>query len=587
MHGGVTHRAGGHPGFGLLAARARSPRGGAPPEAGDTRPGVWDHSPLRLVGLVALAAFVTEIAIMVFLYTAFPSIPHWAQAGLDAALLVLLLSPALYALVVRPMRLQIVERRDAETEARASEGRYRRFLEEAADGIIHFDDRGRLRDVNAEACRMLGYVCEELLGLGVEDLLGLDVPGVPPPLLDELQAGRTVVERRGVRRKDGRWIVAEARLKQVGPGVNQVIFRDVTERDRLQQSILRSRDLYVQMFDAIPNPVWRADASGRCDYFNRAWLGFTGRTKEEEQGDGWTRGVHPEDLSRCLETRGEAFAARLPFEHQFRLRHHSGEYRWVLDVGRPFEDLEGAFSGFVGACFVVTGQRAPGGNDRGNADRFRSLSAYLERVREEERARISREIHDDLGQSLTALRIELSLLAQAPVGAGDLGARLQPLRDLTDRTIRSVQRIAAELRPGILDDLGLAAAVEWQSGEFAKRTGIACRCRVPEDEPPIAPHAKTALYRILQEALTNVARHAGARRVEVALTVEGDAAVLRVADDGRGITDEELKSRASMGLLGMRERAALLGGRVALRAPQEGGTVVEARIPLRPQEEGA
>ncbi|MEW6489627.1 MAG: PAS domain-containing sensor histidine kinase [Thermodesulfobacteriota bacterium] len=539
------------------------------------------------MGLVALAAFATELAIMVFLYTVFPSIPHWAEAGLDAALLVVLLSPALYTLVVRPMRLQIEERRDAEAVARASEQRYRRFLEEAADGIIHFDDRGRLRDVNGEACRMLGYGCEEMLGLGVEDLLVLEVPGVPSPLLAELQQGRIVVERREVRRKDGAWIVVEARLKRVGPGVYQVIFRDVTERDRLQQSILRSRDLYVQMFDAIPNPVWRADAAGSCDYFNRAWLGFTGRTMEEERGDGWTRGIHPEDLPRCLEIRHEAFAARLPFEHQFRLRHHSGEYRWVVDVGRPFEDLDGAFSGFVGACFDVTGQRGRGGTDRRSADRFRSLSAYLEKVREEERGRISREIHDDLGQSLTALRIELSLLAENPGAAERLGERVRPLRDLTDRTIRTVQRIAAELRPGILDDLGLAAAVEWQAGEFAKRTGIPCRCRVPEEEPAIAPHAGTAVFRIFQEALTNVARHAGARSVEVALGVEGELARLRVADDGAGITEEQVKSRTSMGLLGMRERAALLGGRVTVSAGAMGGTVVEARIPLRPQEERA
>lgn len=594
MQGGVTGKEDGNPGSDSFAAPVRSGTGGsgkahrgAGPGGRGTKSGVWEPSPLRLVGLVAMSAFATELAIMVFLYTVFPSIPHWAEALLDASLLVVLLSPALYALVVRPMRLQIEERRDAETEARASEQRHRRFLEEAADGIVHFDDAGRLRDANAEACRMLGYGREELLGLGVEDLLVLEVPGVPSPLLAELQTGRTVVERRELRRKDGAWIVVEARLKRVDPGVYQVIFRDITERDRLQQSILRSRDLYVQMFDAIPNPVWRADAAGSCDYFNRAWLGFTGRTMEEERGDGWTRGVHPEDLPRCLETRQEAFAARLPFEHQFRLRHHSGEYRWVVDVGRPFEDLEGAFSGLVGACFDVTGQSARGGTDRRSVDRFRSLSAYLEKVREEERGRISREIHDDLGQSLTALRIELSLLAENPGAPERLGERLRPLRDLTDRTIRTVQRIAAELRPGILDDLGLAAAVEWQAGEFAKRTGIPCRCRVPEEEPDIAPHAGTAVFRILQEALTNVARHAGARSVEVALGVEGKLAQLRVADDGAGITEEQLKSRSSMGILGMRERAALLGGRVTVSARATGGTVVEARIPLRPQEEGA
>ncbi|MHB8764105.1 MAG: sensor histidine kinase [Deferrisomatales bacterium] len=147
-----------------------------------------------------------------------------------------------------------------------------------------------------------------------------------------------------------------------------------------------------------------------------------------------------------------------------------------------------------------------------------------------------------------------------------------------------MQRIASELRPGILDDLGLAAAIEWQTGEFRKRTGLAGRCAVPGEEPELAPGAATALFRILQEALTNVARHARARAVDVELAVEGTQASLRVTDDGVGINDEQLQDRSSMGVVGMRERAAALGGRVSVAGEPGRGTTVWAKLPRHPRE---
>ncbi len=221
---------------------------------------------------------------------------------------------------------------------------------------------------------------------------------------------------------------------------------------------------------------------------------------------------------------------------------------------------------------------------RASTEQLRKLATHLLSVREEERTNIAREIHDELGQSLTAVKMDLSWLARrvsrrnAPVLE-----KIRSTLQLADSIMESVRRISTELRPGILD-LGLAAAVEWQVQEFQTRTGIQCKVRLLTQEV-FAPNVSTALFRILQETLTNVARHARATRVEVVKQKQRDRLVLRIRDNGRGFDPEDPSVSKSLGLLGMRERAAILGGRVTISSAPGKGTTVTAWIPLRLAEE--
>jgi len=214
-------------------------------------------------------------------------------------------------------------------------------------------------------------------------------------------------------------------------------------------------------------------------------------------------------------------------------------------------------------------------------EELRALSARLQEVKEEESARIAREVHDELGQVLTALRLDVGWLAANLQKAAreTLGGKVQSMSILLDSAVDVVQRIATELRPGVLDELGLEAAVEWYVDDIEKRTGISCRLEVSLDDTILEPERSTALFRILQEALTNVARHAGATKAEVRLAAEEGRVVLGVTDNGRGITAEELADSRSLGLLGMRERARSLGGDVEVRRNSRGGTTVEATLP--------
>jgi PAS domain S-box-containing protein len=224
---------------------------------------------------------------------------------------------------------------------------------------------------------------------------------------------------------------------------------------------------------------------------------------------------------------------------------------------------------------------------RASSEQLRNLAKHLLSVREEERTRISREVHDELGQSLTAVKMDLAWLAgRLPRSNGQMLKRIRSTRQLADSIIQSIRRISTELRPAVLD-LGLAAAVEWQVQEFQARSGIQCKVRLLTREV-VASNASTAMFRIFQETLTNVARHARATRAEVVLQKEPDRLVLLIHDNGRGFDQADPSLSKSLGLLGMRERAAILGGQVNISSAPGKGTTVTAWIPLpSPEESGA
>jgi signal transduction histidine kinase len=217
---------------------------------------------------------------------------------------------------------------------------------------------------------------------------------------------------------------------------------------------------------------------------------------------------------------------------------------------------------------------------------LRRLSANLVDAREEERRRIARELHDELGQRLTALKMELSALA-SPTRRSARDRRVGAMLDMVDETVASVRRIATELRPLMLDDLGLNAAIEWLAAGWARRMGVGVSLRLAEDIPPVGDAAAIAVYRMVQEALTNVARHARATEVRVETRYDGDQFVLSVEDNGRGFPERSMYREGSHGLMGIRERAYILGGQLEIGQSPLGGGRLAVRLPLGPAPVGA
>ena len=247
-----------------------------------------------------------------------------------------------------------------------------------------------------------------------------------------------------------------------------------------------------------------------------------------------------------------------------------------------YDDL-GRITGHLGIQRDITDRHRSVAEIAQSREELRALAARLESVREEERTRIARELHDELGQALTGLKLDLAWMERRlnRHSPSDLGQRCASLLGRLDEVMIQVRRIVTELRPSVLDQLGLADAIEWQAQDFAARMGLAldlridCACDLPPDA------MASVVFRSLQEALNNVAKHANAHRLRVALRTDADSLSLDVSDDGRGITLEEQRGSHSLGLLGLRERAIAWGGTVTISGDATSGTTLALRLPLR------
>lgn len=266
-----------------------------------------------------------------------------------------------------------------------------------------------------------------------------------------------------------------------------------------------------------------------------------------------------------------------------RVRHKDGSWRWLEGTMRNLLD-EASVGAIVNNYRDITGRKQAEEQLRGTTEELRALSENILSAREEEGARIAREIHDELGSALTSLKWDLEGIDKGISTASDqsqllpLRKRIEQMTRLLDTTINVVRRIASELRPSVLDDLGLGEALEWQAQQFQERTGLLVHCDGALHDLNLTEEQATAVFRIFQEALTNILRHAQATRVRFVMQEDEDEFRLTITDNGRGITNEEKSGQRSLGLLGMRERAYLIGGTVDISGSRGKGTVVTVRV---------
>jgi two-component system sensor histidine kinase UhpB len=331
------------------------------------------------------------------------------------------------------------------------------------------------------------------------------------------------------------------------------------------------------VIDTIPAMVWGMGPDGVMDFINQRWLSYTGLSREEALEDSM-QAVHPEDQARVMERWLIDKAAGLTSEDELRLRRADGEYRWFLIRTVPVRDEQGNIVKWFGTSTDIDGRKQAEEKLRGTSEQLRTLSARLQSAREEEGIRIAREIHDELGNTLTSLRWELEGVQKANP---DLKEKLEAMVGLTDTMITVVRRIASDLRPVVLDVLGLEEAIEWQMRHFQDRTGIAVNYESSGAGNGLSPAQSIAVFRILQEALTNVMRHARATRLDVTVAENIGAFVLMIRDNGRGITESERTGTLSIGLLGMHERALLIGGDLDVNGIEGEGTTVTLRVPIQ------
>ena len=357
---------------------------------------------------------------------------------------------------------------------------------------------------------------------------------------------------------------------------------DIGSKKALKVNDLKP-DEYLTVFDEFPVMVWWIDLEGRAEYFNKAWLVFTGREMQSATGNGWLESIHPEDRQHFLQSYGQATKAHEPVGLECRSCRYDGQYRWTIYSGKPYNRLDGRIAGYIGLCHDIIEQKIVSEN-------LRVFTHRLFLIQEAERWRISRELHDEAGQSLTALMINLDMLqADLPRGDEILQKRVETSIDLVHDTIDLIRHLAQDLRPPALDTLGLNLTLEGYCQEFTRRTHIPIsyqgfETNLMEDE------ANITIYRFLQECLSNVASHAQVSQVLVSLILDDHVLRLTIEDDGQAIETESAtglpimptagSQSGDLGLLEIRERFNLLGGMVEVDSSPVRGIRFSGWLPV-------
>jgi len=292
--------------------------------------------------------------------------------------------------------------------------------------------------------------------------------------------------------------------------------------------------------------------------------------------------IHPDDLERVMLALKAHIDDRHPYDIEYRIRTRAGEYRWIQSRAQALWDTSGRAYRMVGWILDVTDRRRADEALRESREELQRLSANIQHIREEEKTRIARELHDDLGQLLTAMKIDMGRFERTIEGKIDEHATsaLRSIYGLIDQLVGSVRRIAADLRPVMLDDLGPIPAIDWFIHEFSARYGVAVNAQLDINEVAFNRDSGTEVFRMVQEALTNIARHSGASEAEVEIAREEPFCIVKISDNGRGALPDARRNRKSFGLIGMRERAARLGGELKVATAPGEGFALTVTLPL-------
>ena len=376
-------------------------------------------------------------------------------------------------------------------------------------------------------------------------------------------------------------------LKRLAPAILNAI-----EQGRLRQKkiaaelALKESEIHFRtLADCGQALIWIAGIDGMVNYFNQPWLTFTGKPGSKQLGDGWMAFIHPDDLQQRMSTFNEKSAQCEKFSIKYRIFHASGEYRWIQDNGTPRYNSKGEFIGYMGHCLDITEQILAEESIKRYNEQLRGLTAHLERVREAERLALARDIHDVLGSSLSSLKMEMLVLQKsfADQFASDQNGildRMQFMAGLIDNTIGMMRKSVKELRPEILDELGLAEAIRWYSLEIEQRSGIEFVVTIFPKDIKMVFMKSIVLFRVFQEILTNIVQHSKSNKVTIFIKQNSRTLMMKITDNGIGVTQEDINRNNAFGILGMKERVLLLNGEIEITGKPGKGTVISLTIPV-------
>jgi PAS domain S-box-containing protein len=487
---------------------------------------------------------------------------------------------------------QVAERRAMRLELANVQARVGGVVESAMDAIITVNEEQRIVQFNASAERVFRWPRTAVIGQRLDIL----IPGrFRPAHGGHIERfGHTATTSRGMGtqmvlyglRADGTEFPIEASISQhseSGTKLFTVILRDVTERVRGGELLARSEARLRGILDSAMDAIITVDERQHIVLFNKAAEDVFGCGREEAIGAplAWFiperfRSAHSDHLHRFAET-GTSSRRMGKQRIVMGLRRNGEEFPIDASISQVSENGQRLFT----VILRDVSERAR--SEKAlleSRDEIRAIGLAAQSLREQEKSRVARELHDELGQALTALKIDVGWLMDHGVGKDPaMRDKLAAMQSLVDGTVAATRRISTDLRPLVLDDLGLAPAAEWLVQNFTQRTGTPCELTIARDFDDVPDPYATTIFRVLQESLTNIAKHAHASHVEVTLSKDGEGLTLLVRDDGKGFTPQGPRKPNSFGLVGLRERAYLLGGEVTIESAPGRGTIVEMRLP--------
>ena len=470
-----------------------------------------------------------------------------------------------------------VERNRANEALQASENRYHSLVEQAADAIALFDAKGKILEVNNSAVQLLGYTHKELMKLSLADILTDEEILKNPVQYDLLEKGLSTIKQRKMRRKDGQIVITEVNSKILPDGRFLSMVRDLTDRIEAQKQIEKEKELSDNIIDSMPGVFYLYDEKGKFIRWNKQLEIVTGYSTKEIASIHPTQFFEGEEKKYIEQRIAKVFSEGVSdAEADFIFKNGNSKPYYFKAILINFEGRP---------CLLGTGIDI---SDRKKAEKelndsykaIRKLTSHLQNVREEDRAHIAREIHDELGQQLTVLKMDVSWINKR-IGPTDdvVKQKMNDLLNMLDETVKTVRRISSELRPSLLDDLGLTAAMEWQLQEFKKRSDIKISFTTPAAEIDLPDMVKIGLFRIFQESLTNVVRHSQAKKLKISLLHKDNNLILSIEDDGKGFDKDKIANKRTLGILGMRERTSMIGGSYEITGTPGKGTTVVVIIP--------
>ena len=477
------------------------------------------------------------------------------------------------------MKQEIAERKRIEEALRESEIRFRRVTEAAFEGVA-VTEGGILIDVSGKLAKLFGYQRSELIGKPIAELIAENVRG---DTLAKILSGYSVPYESICLRNDGSILPVEVCGKNYsskGRVLSVTAIRDITKRKQAEKVLQESEEKYKMLTENSLTGIF-IHQNGRFVFVNDKFAKMHGYKPEELLHKSHLVLVHPDERNTLKEYALKRLRGKpVPQQYEVQRIKKDGKTMWC-EMRATLIRYRGS-PAIMGNVIDITERKLAVSAIKKSEEQLRNLTTYLQKVGEIERVSIAREIHDELGEGLTVLKLDLSWLRKRlPENQIALRAKADAMSQLIDRTIQTVKKISTNLRPGLLDDLGLAAAIEWQAEDFQKRTGIKSKVRIDPADINFDRDRNTAIFRIFQETLTNVSRHAHATKVNVTLQQRDGQIELQVHDNGRGITEEQLANPKSFGLIGIRERVKIFGGKHIMKGIPGKGTTLTVRIPVR------